>query len=121
MAILSDCPGLEVKIIANDQALAEYADAEVEDLPKTVTNFVEVNSGGAFKVHFSVSNYYTHKHGLCMDIILDGNKVVSALYAQGRLKKDGGHTRKGVMSKVRGKWHSAEFLFSEFAIGKLND
>ncbi|KAJ4378253.1 hypothetical protein N0V86_005953 [Didymella sp. IMI 355093] len=116
MAVLNSCPGLEVKVIANKNALPEYADSPETDEQNTVTKFVEVDRDGAFQVHFQFTDAYTCRHGVRVELRLDGHKVDSCLYRQNQLKKGTGHTLAGARSKIRGRWHVSNFQFSQFVL-----
>lgn len=85
MAILNSCPGLEVKVVANNEALKEHADLQTNDAPKTITHYVEVNSEGAFEVHAVFTNDYTCRFGVRIEIRLDGHEVYGSLYRASQL------------------------------------
>lgn len=118
MAVLNSCPGLEVKVVSNESALPEYADSQATDPHNTVTTYVEVNSDGAFQVHFQFTDGYSCRYGVRVELRLDGHKVDSCLYRRSQLKKDTGHTVAGARSKIGGRWHVSNFQFSQFVLGK---
>lgn len=118
MAVLDSCPGLEVKVISQNRPLKEYADTEANGAPNTVSNYVEVEADGAFEIHLQVANTYTSKYGVRVQIRLDGQDIDGTLIRFGRLKKAEGHTFAGARSKVRGKWFTSNFQFSQFVLGE---
>jgi hypothetical protein len=50
MAILSECPGLEVQVLAQSRHMQEYNEDEEDPSPKAVSKFVEAQSGVNFSV-----------------------------------------------------------------------
>lgn len=88
MAVINSCPGLEVKVVSNESALPEYADSQATDPHNTITTYVEVNSDGAFQVHFQFTDGYSCRYGVRVELRLDGHKVDSCLYRRSQLKKE---------------------------------
>ena len=118
MAILNNCPGLEVKVVSNDRPLNEFVDNESDGLCNTVTKYVEVEADGAFGIHLQFTDEYTCRFGIRVEVRLDGQKVGACLYRASQLKKTAGHTLAGKRSKIGGRWHVSDWLFSRIVLGE---
>jgi hypothetical protein len=118
MAILDSCPGLEVKIVSNDRTLEEYRDARAEYANNSTTHYVQVESDGTFQIILQATDAYRSRHGIHVEIRLDGHKVDGSLIRLKNLHKTGGHVFYGAQSKMNGKWFISDFKFSQFVLGK---
>ncbi|KAF1850025.1 uncharacterized protein K460DRAFT_381892 [Cucurbitaria berberidis CBS 394.84] len=114
MAIINDCPGLRVEVVANGNALREYNDDQAGDAPNVVTRYLEVNGEGTFEILTKFLENYAGRHGVRVEVRLDGHKVDSYLLRLNQLKKEDGHRSSGAPSKIGGRWHTSNFLFSSF-------
>jgi hypothetical protein len=117
MAVIPDIPGLKVEVIANEEPLKEYDTEVADDAAKTVTKFVEVRANDKFEISTTFDDDFVATHGFLLEVRLDGSKVYSTLLPLGQLKKSGGHKASGVRSKISGRWHMSNFVFSSFVIG----
>lgn len=118
MVVLDNCLGLNVTIISNNTTLKEDAADQAGDEPKTVTTYVEVDNDGAFEVNLQFTDQYTCRFGVCVEIRLDRHKVYDSLYRSSQLRESAGLSCAGIRSKIRGKWHISNFLFSKFVLGE---
>ena len=118
MAVLNSCPGLEVTIVSNDKTLREFPDDQAEDGNNSITHYVEVESDGTFQINLQVTDAYRSRHGIGVDIRLDGQNADRSLILLKNLQKPGGHVFSGAQSKVNGKWFVSDFKFSQFVLGK---
>ncbi|EAT87833.2 hypothetical protein SNOG_05442 [Parastagonospora nodorum SN15] len=116
MAVIEDIPGLTVKVIANGAPLDEYSDADADDHPKQATNYIEVHSEGTFEILIQFFEGFVATYGVRVEIRLDGTKVSSSLTRLSKLKEAGGHKTSGVRSKIGGRWHESNFVFSPFVL-----
>ncbi|KAF2127283.1 hypothetical protein P153DRAFT_295534 [Dothidotthia symphoricarpi CBS 119687] len=72
MAVLDDCPGLKAEIIVYAQPLEEYVDEDEEDPPKTVTKYVEAQSGAEFALKWKFSTPFPTQYGVQAVVHIDG-------------------------------------------------
>ncbi|KAH3956417.1 hypothetical protein HBI70_068090 [Parastagonospora nodorum] len=121
MAVIEDIPGLTVKVIANGAPLDEYSDADADDHPKQATNYIEVHSEGTFEILIQFFEGFVATYGVRVEIRLDGIKVSSSLTRLSKLKEAGGHKTSGVRSKIGGRWHESNFVFSPFVLDQRNN
>ena len=118
MAIIDSSPGSTVEVRVNDTPLRELSDEAAEDTPKTVTKYVEVAGDSAFEVLVQFSETFVATYGARVEVRLDGNKITSYLVRMKDQKNLGGHRTSGVKSKIKGRWHQSNLIFSPFAISK---
>ena len=104
--------------ILNDRPLNEFVDIESDGLCNTVTKYVEVEADGAFGIHLQFTDEYTCRFGVRVEVRLDGQKVGACLYRASQLKKTAGHTLAGKRSKIGGRWHVSDWLFSRIVLGE---
>ena len=119
MAVIEGRPGLEVTIISGGEALYEYDDNEAKTTAQTVTKFVEIGDDDNFEVLIKFNDDNTAHYGVRHEVRLDGVKVHSGLCRLKDLTKSSGHRVSGVKSKINGRWHTSNFLFSAFGIGNM--
>ncbi|KAH4957629.1 hypothetical protein HBH77_120090 [Parastagonospora nodorum] len=121
MAVIEDIPGLTVEVIANGAPLHEYSDADADDHPKQATNYIEVHSEGTFEILTRFLDGFATTYGVRVEVRLDGTKVDSFLTRLSELKEAGGHKTSGVRSKIGGRWHESNFVFSPFVLDQRNN
>ncbi|KAF2872366.1 hypothetical protein BDV95DRAFT_661569 [Massariosphaeria phaeospora] len=115
MAILPDCPGLEVKIVVDGEPLKEYED-DGTPAPKSVTKYIEAVSDAKFEINYAFNKDYPHAYDVRVVVKLDGQQVDDSLDPYSTLFRDGGHTVSGATSCLDGKWFMADFRFSQLTI-----
>lgn len=118
MSIIENVPGLKVEVIANDEPLAEYRDAEAEVGTKKAVRFIEAKSNGTFQIVTQFLEEFPATYGFRIEVRLDGNEVDSVLIRLKDRKKNGRHKMSGVRLKTNGRWHQSNLLFSLFVIGE---
>ena len=121
MAIIDTRPGIEVTVISGDDALPEYRDTAAENSPHVITNYIDVGKATHFEVLTKFKDNNTVHYGVVIDVLLDGVKVHSKIYRLKQLEKPEGYKASGVSSKIRGRWHISNFLFSPFVLGNYMD
>ena len=111
MAILKK---LQVSVAVNDKDLPEYDDDEAEQLPNTVTKYVEAVSGATFQVHVSSEKKSARYGGtsLSFKVELDGEGI-SKQHLRGRKTKS---EIKGIRKLIDGQWTLERSRFSDIDI-----
>ncbi|KAH7125266.1 hypothetical protein B0J11DRAFT_486692 [Dendryphion nanum] len=118
MAILPECPGLEVQIIVNDSPAKEYDDEDADDPPKTITKYIEAVSDAKFKIQYIFTNRFSCKHGVEVAFFVDGNCAMSTVIAKNKLTSliDTARFCEGTRTTSNGKQFVSDFYFSKLAI-----
>ncbi|KAF1955563.1 hypothetical protein CC80DRAFT_564289, partial [Byssothecium circinans] len=112
MAVLSECPGLVVEIVANDQALREYDDDETDtEASKTVTKYVQVEEESPFEVRFRFSEEFPSEHELSIHVILAGMVVNSTILQKHMFSGNKAFSIDGAWSSVSGVESKHNFRF----------
>jgi hypothetical protein len=75
MAILKDCPGLQVEVVVNDWPLQEYVDNDEPEAANSVTRYIEAKTGDHFAIKYTFSHPFPVGQGIIADVLLDGQSV----------------------------------------------
>ena len=114
MAVLDSSPGMEVSVVLNKKVLKEYRDLDADDPQNSTTSYIEVDAAAAFEVHLEIADPYTSKHGIRVEVRLDGKKIEDTLIRVEDLHKPGGHKFTGTTSKINGWWFTSDPSFVKF-------
>jgi hypothetical protein len=117
MAVLDSCPGMEVSIVLNNKVLKEYRDFNADDSQNSTTSYIEVEAAAAFEVDIEVTDTYTSRHDIRVEVRLDGKKIDDTLIRVEDLHKPGCHRLSGVTSKINGWWFTSDPSFVKFMSG----
>ena len=115
MAILK---GLNVTICVNKKPLQEYADNDEEQLPDTITKYIEAVSGAKFEVCAQYEPTFESKapcSGAVFVTLLDGKMVENMPLEHSKHIGKLAYTY-GSCSLKQGKWMLERFRFSEILI-----
>jgi hypothetical protein len=115
MAVLDSCPGMEVSVFLNKKVLKEYRDLDRDDPQNLTTSYIEVDAAAAFEVHLEIADSYASRHGIRVEVRLDGKKIEDTLIRVEDLHKPGGHNFTGATAKINGWWFTSDPSFVEFA------
>ena len=74
MAVLSEYPGLDVAFIVHGQRLQEYDDDD-EPSPKTVTKYIEAQSGANFAIATSFKPPFPTRYVVMGRLYIDGKRM----------------------------------------------
>ena len=112
MAILKD---IQISVVVNDRDLPEFEDDEEEQLPNTVTKYVEAVSNSTFHIKISCLQKpaWYGGTGLCFGVELDGEQVAHPLFRGDQTTS----LVKGSSKCINGKWTLQRFKFSDIIIG----
>lgn len=114
MVVLDSCPGIEVSIVLNNKALKEYRDLNADDPQNSTTSYIEIEAAAAFEVDPEVTDTYTSRHDIRVEVRLDGKKIEDTLIRVEDLHKPGGHKFTGATAKINGWWFTSDPSFVKF-------
>lgn len=120
MAIIDDCPGLEVQIFCNDRPICEYNDHHVNLRPKTSERYVEAQSGAEFEIHYNFTPPFPTDRAVSMLITVDGRDVDEPLLRPEELHDDTGHVSCGPVSTAGPQWFVQKYVFKRLHISRFN-
>ena len=123
MAILK---GIEVSVVIDGKALAEYDDEDIADQspehPSEVSKYIEAVSDAEFSIDFTVPQFYEFTaDALAFKFILDGVTVRNSVCRKAKLKrlrKDWHENIAGSKVKNGEGWCLRPFKFNDIKIGK---
>jgi hypothetical protein len=114
MAVLDSCPGIEVSIVLNNKVLKEYRDLNADHPQNSTTSCIEIEAAAAFEVDLEVTDTYPSRHGILVEVRLDGKKIEDILIRVEDLHKSGGHKFTGATAKINGWWFTSDPSFVKF-------
>jgi hypothetical protein len=100
IAIYPDQPGLTVQIEANDVPLREYDDLELLSNSRTVTKYVESQSGVAFRISYIFANPFPFNRDIGVEIHVDGHLIADDFIKKGKGLGDDLHYTCGIEKEV---------------------
>lgn len=117
MAIHSDFPGVTVQVVVNDEPLEEYVNEEEEDPPKTLTRYIECQSGAEFAIKTSFTENFDPTD-MSLRAYLDGVMVSKWFVVKEDVTRPMGFVQASSRWKDGTKWYQSMFSFSELELGK---
>lgn len=118
MAVLNECPGLEVQIVANKQALREHEDRNAKVAHRVSERYVEAQSGANFELQYSFKTPFLRGRAVSMIVSIDGEDVDEPLVRPEDLFEPGGHVSAGLIAKVGSRWGLQPYCFAPLDIRK---
>ncbi|KAF2801159.1 hypothetical protein K505DRAFT_380938 [Melanomma pulvis-pyrius CBS 109.77] len=114
MAILPGLPGLQVEVVVGDSPLIEYDDEEEEETrAKTVSKYIEAATGAEFKVRYYFANTFLLRHGVQVEVSVDGDSMSRQVLRMSKIAKTKTFTCAGASSRIGRKRYEHNFRFSE--------
>ena len=117
MAILQNCPGLEIEVVVSGFALKEYSD-DCLALPKTVAKYVVTQSGFEFEIRYAFAAPFPSDRPVSMIMTVDGIDLDEPLLRPEELFNSKGHVSAGPTFKVGPRWFVQKFAFSTLTTGE---
>jgi hypothetical protein len=119
MAVLQDCPGLRVEVYVDKAPLQEYSDDEQEQTPKSVTKYIESQSGKRFYIKYFFAPPFPLQHGVEVRIFIDGEVMQKSYIAVADLHRPKGYCLSGSCYLQDGEWYVQNYCFTALNIGKV--
>jgi hypothetical protein len=123
MAVLDELPGLEAQIIFNRTPVKEYDDDEEGVVDKTVTKYIEAESGAEFgvRLHFHSMFNVSARHSVLVEVYLDGkygNSIVLRKEKQLAVRDTVWYDILSATEVEAGRYFERSFCFSKLNTGQ---
>lgn len=122
MAVLDELPGLEAQIIVNRTPVKEYDDDVEEVMDKTVTRYIEAESGAEFEVRLIFQRMFnvSARHSMIAELFLDGkygNSIILRKEKQLSLRHTQSYAISSATEVEAGKYFDRNFCFAKLNTG----
>jgi hypothetical protein len=119
MVVLQDCPGLRCEVYVEKVPLQEYGDDEQEQTPRSVTKYIESQSGKKFYLKYFFAPPFPVQHGVEVRVVIDGEVMQKSSIAAADLHRSRGHSLSGLVYLQDGEWYVQNYCFTALNIGKV--
>jgi hypothetical protein len=118
MAVIDEVPGLEVRVVVNEQALREYEDPSAKVPSQITERYVEAQDNSTFRIHYSFQPPFPADRPVSMIVTIDGNNLDEPVTHPFDLFQATGHSSTGVIARVGENWQVQKYCFSAIEISE---
>jgi hypothetical protein len=118
MAILAGCPGLEARILVDNEFAEEHVSWADRPKPHEVVKYVRALSGGNFGIWYSFTAPFPTDKPVAMKVIVDGQALDEPVHFDIDLKNHEGYTSLGPLFRDGEQSKLQRYHFSELKIGE---
>ena len=118
MAIIDEIPGLEVRVVVDEQALREYEDASAKVPSQIAERYVEAQDNAKFSIHYSFQPPFPADRPVSMIVTIDGQNLDEPVTHTFDLFKATGHTSTGAIARVGENWQVQKYCFSAIEVSE---